>query len=72
MVMKYKTVNVKFKNRWTNSEVDTDELDKAINDEAFKGWEFVNVNIITLMGYPQSALCTYKQTKASINETTEK
>lgn len=58
--MKYKTVNIKFKNRWTKPEVNNDELDKAINDEAKKGWELVNVNILTLMGYPQSALCSYK------------
>jgi hypothetical protein len=64
MSMEYKTVNIKFKNRWTNSELNTDELDKAINDEGSTGWELVSVNISTLLGYPQSALCVYKKEKS--------
>ena len=64
MSWEYKTVNVKFKNRWTNSELDTDELDKAINSEVSTGWQFVSVNISTLIGYPQSALCVYKKEKS--------
>ena len=63
MIMEYKTINLKFKNRWTNSELNTDELDLAINAEASAGWEFVNVSISTLFGYPQSALCVYKKQK---------
>ena len=63
MSMEYKTINLKFKNRWTNSELNTDELDLAINAEASAGWEFVNVSISTLFGYPQSALCVYKKQK---------
>ena len=63
MSMEYKTISLKFKNRWTNSELNTDELDLAINAEASAGWEFVNVSISTLFGYPQSALCVYKKQK---------
>ena len=63
MSFEYKTVNIKFKNRWTNSELDTDELDQAINAAVSNGWEFVSVNISTLLGYPQSALCVYKKGK---------
>jgi hypothetical protein len=63
MSMEYKTINLKFKNRWTNSELNTDELDLAINAEASAGWEFVNVSISSLLGYPQSALCVYKKQK---------
>jgi len=61
MSFEYKTVNTKFKKRWTNSELDTDELDQAINAGLANGWEFVSVNISTLLGYPQSALCVYKK-----------
>jgi len=61
MNWEYKTVNVKFKNRWTRSELDTDELDKEINNQASVGWQLVNVSISTLLGYPQSALCVYKK-----------
>jgi len=59
--MKYKTVNITFKNRWTKSALNNEELDKAINDEASDGWELISVNILTLLGYPQSALCAYKK-----------
>lgn len=64
MSIRYKTVNINFKNRWTKSEVNNDELDKAINDEASGGWELVNVSILTLLGYPQSALCEYMKEKS--------
>jgi len=61
MSCEYKTVNLKFKNRWISSELNTDELDQAINAGVCDGWEFVSVNISTLFGYPQSALCVYKK-----------
>tara|TARA_R110001606_G_scaffold276151_1_gene424340 strand:+ start:60 stop:320 length:261 start_codon:yes stop_codon:yes gene_type:complete len=61
MSREYKTINLKFKNRWTNSELNTEELDVAINAEASAGWDLVSVSISTLFGYPQSALCVYKK-----------
>ncbi|MGB0938787.1 MAG: DUF4177 domain-containing protein [Colwellia sp.] len=61
MSFEYKSVNFKFKNRWTNSDVNTKELDEEINIQSSDGWEFVNVSITTLLGYPQSALCVYKK-----------
>lgn len=63
MSFEYKSVNFKFKNRWTNSDVNTKELDEEINIQSSDGWEFVNVSITTLLGYPQSALCVYKKEK---------
>ncbi len=63
--MEYKTVNIKFKNRWTNSEVNTHELDEAINVEVSAGWKLVSVSISTLFGYPQSALCVYRIVKSN-------
>lgn len=62
--MEYKTINIKFKNRWTKSEIDTDELDREINGVVSTGWELVSVSIATLLGYPQSALCVYKKDKS--------
>jgi hypothetical protein len=59
----YKTVNVLFKNRWTNLEVNSDELDEAINAQVSSGWQFVSLSIATLFGYSQSALCVYKKEK---------
>jgi hypothetical protein len=61
MSREYKTINLKFKNRWTNTELNTEELDVAINAEACAGWDLVSVSISTLFGYPQSALCVYKK-----------
>jgi len=61
MNREYKTINLTFKNRWTKSELNTDELDDAINAEAKIGWDVVSVSISTLFGYPQSALCVYKK-----------
>jgi hypothetical protein len=61
MSREYKTINLKFKNRWTNTELNTEELDVAINAEASAGWDLVSVSISTLFGYPQSALCVYKK-----------
>jgi hypothetical protein len=58
----YKTVNLKFKKRWTNSELNTDELDGLTNAQATLGWHIVSVSIPSLFGYPQSALCVYKKT----------
>jgi len=63
MNKEYKTINLKFKNRWTNSELNTEELDVAINTEASAGWDIVSVSLSTLFGYPQSALCVYKKEK---------
>lgn len=63
MNKEYKTVNLKFKSRWTNSELNTEALDAAINAEASAGWDVVSVNVSTLFGYPQSALCVYKKEK---------
>jgi hypothetical protein len=63
MSNKYKTINLKFNNRWTNSELNTEELDVAINAEASAGWDVVSVSLSTLFGYPQSALCVYKKEK---------
>ncbi len=64
MSWEYKTVNMKFKNRWTNSELNTDDLDQAINSEESAGWQFVSISISTLVGFPQSALCVYKKEKS--------
>jgi len=61
MSREYKTINLAFKNRWTKSELNTDDLDDAINAEAKAGWDIVSINISTLFGYPQSALCIYKK-----------
>jgi hypothetical protein len=61
MGWEYKTINFKFKKRWTNSELNTDELDKEINTQVTPEWQFVSVSISTLLGYPQSALCVYKK-----------
>ncbi|MBA6264546.1 MAG: DUF4177 domain-containing protein [Colwellia sp.] len=63
MSKKYKTINLKFNNRWTNSELNTEELNVAINAEASAGWDVVSVSLSTLFGYPQSALCVYKKEK---------
>lgn len=63
MSKEYKTINLKFKNRWTNSELNTKELDVAINAEASSGWDVVSVSLSTLFGYPHSALCVYKKEK---------
>ncbi|MFT4810192.1 MAG: hypothetical protein ACI9LX_003555 [Paraglaciecola sp.] len=61
MDREYKTVNLKFKKRWTNSELNTNELDGVINAKATLGWHIVNVNISSLFGYPQSALSVYEK-----------
>jgi hypothetical protein len=61
MSKKYKTINLKFNNRWTNSELNTEELNVAINAEASAGWDVVSVSLSKLFGYPQSALCVYKK-----------
>jgi hypothetical protein len=63
MSWEYKSVQLKFKSRWTKSELNTAELDAAINAEAATGWDIVSVSISTLFGYPQTALCVYKKQK---------
>lgn len=63
MSKEYKTINLKFKNRWANSEVNTEELNVAINAEASAGWHVVSVSLTSFFGYPQSALCVYKKEK---------
>jgi hypothetical protein len=64
MNWEYKKVNLKLKKRWTNSELDTDDLDAVINDQASLGWHIVSVSISSFFGYPQSALCVYKKQKS--------
>lgn len=61
MCFEYKSVSLKFKKRWTNSDVNTEELDDEINRLAIDGLELVSVNVSTLFGYPQSALCVFKK-----------
>ena len=61
MKVEYKTVNITFKKRWTNSELNTVELDQQINDVVSTGWALVSVSVSTLLGYPQSALCAFKK-----------
>ncbi|XOV77597.1 MAG: DUF4177 domain-containing protein [Aestuariibacter sp.] len=61
MSVEYKTVALKFKNRWTRSDLNTEELDNAINSQVSAGWQFVSVSLTTFFGYPQSALCVYKK-----------
>jgi hypothetical protein len=63
MNWEYKTLNLKCKKRWTNSELNTDELDAVINAQATLGWHIVSVSISSLFGYPQSALCVYRKEK---------
>ncbi|AGH44203.1 DUF4177 domain-containing protein [Paraglaciecola psychrophila] len=63
MNWEYKTVNLKFRKLWTNSELNTDELDAVINAQATLGWHIVSESISSLFGYPQSALCVYKKQK---------
>ncbi|MBU2863809.1 DUF4177 domain-containing protein [Reinekea forsetii] len=58
---KYKTINYKFKRRWFSSEVNTEELNNEINAQATNGWQFVSMSVVTLYGYPQSAVCVYKK-----------
>jgi hypothetical protein len=59
----YKSISVKLKlkSRWSDPEVDTDELDKVINEVASLGWEFVSLSIVTSIGYPRSAVCVFKK-----------
>lgn len=61
MTWQYKSEITKFNNRWTNTYVDTEQLDTEINLQAKQGWELVDVSITSLFGYPQSALCVYKR-----------
>jgi hypothetical protein len=63
MRWEYKSVQIKFNSRWTKSELNTAELDAAINAEAIAGWDMVSVSIATFFGYPQMALCVYKKAK---------
>ena len=56
-------VKVKLKSKWREPEVDTDALDKMINEVASMGWEFVSNSIVTTLGYPRSAVCVFKREK---------
>jgi hypothetical protein len=59
----YKTINVRFAGRWTKRDVNTRELDDAINIQSDDGWHFVSISLCTFLGYPQSALCVFKKEK---------
>lgn len=56
MSVEYQSVNLSFKNRWTNSAMYTEKLDDKLNRQAIAGLELLSVKASKLYSHSQSTV----------------